>query len=120
MVALTREGRNAEEIIPSVKLAAKAFYEKHGGKTIIFARFMPIVRTFAPVVAGVAEMDYAAFLSFNVVGGIAWVSSMTLIGYGLGRAIPGIDRYIYWVIAVVILLSLIPGFVHYWKQKQRN
>jgi membrane-associated protein len=101
-------------------LAAKAFYEKHGGKTIIFARFMPIVRTFAPVVAGVAEMDYAAFLSFNVVGGIAWVSSMTLIGYGLGRAIPGIDRYIYWVIAVVILLSLIPGFVHYWKQKQRN
>jgi len=85
------------------------FYEKHGGKTIVIARFMPIVRTFAPVVAGVAEMGYRNFAIYNIVGGIAWVVSMTLGGYYLGRAVPDIERNIHYVVAVVIFLSLLPA-----------
>ena len=84
------------------------FYEKYGAKTIIIARFVPIVRTFAPTVAGVGKMRYATFLTFNVVGGVGWVASMTLAGYWLGRAIPDIERHLHWVIGIVILLSLLP------------
>lgn len=89
------------------------FYEKHGGKAIIIARFMPIVRTFAPLVAGAAGMRYSAFVFFNIVGGITWVGSMVGIGYVLGRSIPHIDRYIDIVIAAVIFFSLFPGIVGY-------
>jgi membrane-associated protein len=84
------------------------FYERHGGKTIVFARFMPIVRTFAPVVAGVADMGYRRFATYNVVGGIAWVTSMTLGGYLLGSLIPDIESRIHLVVAAVIALSLLP------------
>jgi membrane-associated protein len=84
------------------------FYEKHGGKTIVIARFMPIVRTFAPMVAGVAEMGYRKFAVYNVAGGILWVMSMTLGGYFLGQLVPDIERNIHYVIAVVIFLSLLP------------
>ena len=84
------------------------FYEKHGGKTIVIARFMPIVRTFAPMVAGVAEMGYRKFATYNVAGGILWVASMTLGGYYLGRVVPNIEQNIHYVIAVVIFLSLLP------------
>ena len=87
------------------------FYERHGGKTIILARFMPIVRTFAPVVAGAAEMGYRQFATYNVIGGIAWVLSMTLGGYYLGRAVPDIESNIHYVIAVVIGLSLLPPVI---------
>jgi membrane-associated protein len=92
-------------------MRAHAFYEKHGGKTIIIARFVPIIRTFAPVVAGVAEMDYRRFVSFNVIGGLLWVWSMCLIGFTLGSAIPDIQRNIHIVIVVVVILSLVPGIV---------
>ena len=85
------------------------FYERHGGKTIIFARFIPIVRTFAPVVAGVVEMRYAQFATYNIVGGAAWVASTLMGGYLLGRAIPDIERNIHVVVAVVIVLSLLPA-----------
>jgi membrane-associated protein len=85
------------------------FYEKHGGKTIIIARFMPMARTFAPVVAGAAEMTYARFASYNVIGGILWVTSMTLTGYLLGRLIPDIEKNIHIVVAIVIFLSLLPA-----------
>ena len=84
------------------------YYVRHGGKTIIIARFIPILRTFAPVVAGVAEMGYRAFATYNVVGGIAWVSSMTLGGYALGNLVPDIESRIHIVVAVVIGLSLMP------------
>ncbi len=84
------------------------FYEKHGGKTIVIARFMPIVRTFAPMVAGVAEMGYRKFAVYNIVGGILWVMSMTLGGYFLGQMVPDIEKNIHYVIAVVIFLSLLP------------
>ncbi len=85
------------------------FYQRHGGKTIIIARFMPIVRTFAPVVAGAAEMTYRRFAAYNVVGGVAWVASMTLTGYYLGRVVPDLEKHIHIVVAVVIFLSLLPG-----------
>jgi membrane-associated protein len=87
------------------------FYEKHGGKTIVIARFVPIIRTFAPVVAGAAEMTYRRFALYNIAGGIGWVASMTLTGYFLGRAVPDIDQHIHVVVAVVIFLSLLPGII---------
>lgn len=90
---------------------AHGFYEKHGGKTIIIARFMPIVRTFVPVVAGMAQMGYRRYTIFNVVGGVAWIWSMLLLGYFLGRYIPGIDRHVEKVIILVIILSLLPGII---------
>jgi membrane-associated protein len=91
------------------------FYEKHGGKTIVIARFMPIIRTFAPVVAGAAQMTYRRFAVYNVVGGIAWVSSMTLTGYFLGALIPNMDKHIDKVAIVIIILSLLPAVISYLK-----
>jgi membrane-associated protein len=87
------------------------FYERHGGKTIVIARFMPILRTFAPVVAGAAEMTYRNFAVYNVAGGIGWVASMTLTGYFLGQAVPDLEEHIHLVVAVVIFLSLLPGII---------
>lgn len=84
------------------------FYEKYGAKTIVIARFVPIVRTFAPTVAGVGRMDYRRFLTYNVVGGIGWVLSMTLGGFFLGRVIPDIEHQLHWVIGIIIVLSVIP------------
>ncbi|MBI2885001.1 MAG: VTT domain-containing protein [Candidatus Omnitrophica bacterium] len=95
------------------------FYETYGGKTIILARFVPIVRTFAPTVAGVGRMQYRRFLMFNVIGGVGWVCSMTLTGYLLGRMIPNLERKIHWVIIVVILVSLLP-LLNEWRQHARR
>jgi len=100
-------------------LRTHEFYEKHGGKTIIIARFMPIVRTFAPVVAGAAYMTYRHFAAFNVVGGILWVTSMTLTGYFLGRVIPDLDKQLHLVVAVVIFLSLLPGLIAWLRARSR-
>jgi membrane-associated protein len=100
--------------------AAHAFYERHGGKAIILARFMPLVRTFVPVVAGIAQMRYRRFAEFNVIGGASWVLSMTLLGFGLGNSIPNLDRHIEKVIVVVVLLSLMPGLVEYLKARRRR
>jgi membrane-associated protein len=93
--------------------AAHAFYEKHGAKTIVLARFVPIVRTFAPAVAGAAYMSYRTFVVYNIVGGILWVWSMVLAGYLLARSIPNIDEHIHIVIVIVIVLSILPGVVEY-------
>ena len=85
------------------------YYERHGGKTIIIAQFAPILRTFAPVVAGVAEMGYRRFASYNVIGAIAWIASMTVGGYTLGNMIPNIDKRIDLVVMIVIAVSLLPA-----------
>lgn len=98
---------------------AHAFYEKHGAKTIVLARFVPIVRTFAPAVAGAARMNYRTFVTYNIVGGIVWVLSTTLTGYFLGRAIPHIDRYLHFVIAVVVLLSVMPILREWFKERRK-
>jgi membrane-associated protein len=96
------------------------FYERHGGKTIVIARFMPIVRTFAPVVAGAGEMTYRRFVVYNVIGGVLWVLSMTLTGYFLASAIPDIDKRIHLVVAGVIFLSLLPGLISFLRSRAKG
>lgn len=98
-------------------LKAQAFYEKHGGKTIIIARFMPIVRTFAPVVAGVGRMRYASFLAYNVVGGVLWIWSMLITGYVLAKTVPGVAKHVEKVILVVVFLSILPGIIAWWRSR---
>ena len=96
------------------------FYAKHGGKTIVLARFVPLVRTFAPVVAGIAQMPYREFALFNVCGGILWIASTTLLGYFLGNLIPDIEKYIHYVIGAVILVSLLPVIIEVLKARARK
>jgi len=98
---------------------AHDFYKKHGGKTIILARFMPIVRTFAPVVAGMGQMNYRRFLSFNVFGGLLWVISMTFIGYYLGQ-FAWVRRNIEIVIVIVVFLSILPGILAFVRERWRK
>ncbi len=94
------------------------FFERYGAKTIVLARFIPIIRTCAPTLAGVGQMRYRTFVCFNVLGGIGWVTSMTLVGYGLGRSIPDIERYVHWVIGVVIGLSCLPLVYEWWRARR--
>jgi membrane-associated protein len=98
----------------------QAFYEKHGPKTIVMARFVPIVRTFAPAVAGAAGMHYRRFVTYNIAGGLLWVLSMILLGYFLGSQIPNIDKNIHYVIVVVIFLSFIPPIIEVLKERRRS
>jgi len=100
-------------------IRTREFYERHGGKTIVLARFIPIIRTFAPVVAGVGRMEYRRFLFYNVFGGLGWVVSLTWAGYLLGQTIPNIDRHIHLVVGVVILLSVLPIGIEWWKARSR-
>jgi len=95
----------------------QAFYEKHGGKTIVLARFIPILRTFAPTIAGIAGMGYVKFASFNVCGGILWVLSMTMLGYLLGNFIPNLDKNIDKVIILVVFISVTPILWHFIKPR---
>jgi membrane-associated protein len=97
---------------------AHEFYQKHGGAAVVLARFMPIVRTFVPVVAGIARMGYARYTLYNVIGGAAWVLSMTLIGYFLGSRFPGLVKHIELVIVAVVLLSLVPAVIA-WLRRRR-
>ena len=98
----------------------RRFYEKYGAKTIVIARFVPIVRTFAPVLAGVGRMEYRRFIFYNVAGGVGWVVSMTWAGYLLRQSIPNIGSYIHIVVPVVIVLSCIPIAVELLRERQRR
>lgn len=105
---------------PRHVLRTREFYARHGAKTIVIARFVPIIRTFAPVVAGVGEMSYRRFLFYNVAGGLGWVLSMTWAGYLLGSVVPNIDRHIHVVVIVVIVLSVIPIAVEIIRERRRQ
>jgi len=94
---------------------AHDFYERYGGKTVILARFIPIIRTFCPPVAGAAKMNYARYLTYDIFGGFLWVWSMVLAGYTLGRSVPNVEKRIHYVIAGVIVISLMPAVYHAWK-----
>lgn len=99
---------------------AEDFYHRHGGKTIIIARFIPIVRTFAPIVAGIAQMSLQQFLTYNIVGGLIWAGGVTLLGIWLGDLVPNIDRFLLPVLAIIIFLSILPGLVHMLRTPERR
>lgn len=99
---------------------ASAFYAKYGVKTIILARFVPVVRTFAPIVAGIGQMKYSTFLMYNVVGGVLWVGSMTLGGFFLGTLVPGADEYLHYIIIGIIALSFVPVVIEVVKARREN
>jgi membrane-associated protein len=98
---------------------AQEFYKRHGGKTLVIARFMPIVRTFVPVVAGLANMPIAAYTAYNVLGAVGWIWSMLLIGHFLGRVIPGIDQHIEPMILVIVALSLLPALISWRRERSK-
>ncbi len=98
-------------------IKTKEFYDKHGGSTIIITRFMPFLRTFAPIVAGIGQMKYSKFFNYNLISAFLWVLSMTLIGFFLGKSIPNIDKHIEKVIVIIVFLSLLPAILKYLKHK---
>jgi membrane-associated protein len=98
----------------------REFSARHGAKTIVIARFVPIIRTFAPVVAGVGQMAYRRFLLYNVAGGIGWVASMTFAGYVLSRTVPNIAAYMHLVVGIVIVLSVIPIGVEILRERRKR
>jgi membrane-associated protein len=102
-------------------IKTKLFYEKHGNKAIVFARFVAIVRTFAPIIAGTVGMNYRNFLIYNLIGGFFWTVSLTLLGFFLGKSLPAdtIDKYLLPVIGIVILISFIPSLIHFIKERRK-
>ena len=101
-------------------IRARNFYEKHGRKTIVLAQFMPIIRTFAPVISGVAGMKFTHFISFNILGAFLWIWSMLGIGYFLGNTIPGIDQHIEIVVIIVVFLSVLPGLISAYRARRAD
>jgi membrane-associated protein len=101
---------------PAYLLKSEEFFQKHGGKAIVLARFLPIVRTFAPVIAGVSIMHYRRFFFFNVIGAVLWAIGVTLAGYFLGSTIPGIDSYLLPIIVVILVVSVAPSAIHIWRE----
>lgn len=100
--------------------ASSKFFEKYGGQSIILARFMPAVRTFTPIMAGVGKMNYRNFFFFNLIGGATWTIGFSLAGYFLGRVIPNIDHYILPIIFLIIIISVLPGAWQAWKNYRVN
>lgn len=106
------ERKNSKLFQKDHLIKAEEFYKKHGGKTIILARFMPFIRTFAPVVAGISKMEYSSFLTYNIVGGLLWAVGLTYAGYFLGSIIPNVDKFLLPIIGAIILISIAPGIYH--------
>jgi membrane-associated protein len=98
----------------------EAFYRKHGGKTIVLARFLPAIRTFAPIVAGVGAMSYRWFLFYNIFGAVLWAIGVTTAGYFLGSVIPDVDKYLLPIIALIILVSSLPALIHFWQDYRQE
>ena len=96
------------------------FYSRHGGKAIVLARFMPVVRTFAPIVAGIGRMRYADFLFYNIIGGALWALGLTGLGYFFGSAIPDVDHYLLPIVGAIIIFSIAPPLVYAWRHKSRT
>ncbi len=94
---------------------ARLFYEKHGGKTLVLARFIPIVRTFAPILAGVGAMPFRTFFVYNIIGSVLWAVFLPLAGYGLGNLIPNAEQYIHYIVFGIIILSILPSLIHVFK-----
>jgi membrane-associated protein len=103
---------------PQHVLRSEAFYERHGGRAIFLARFVPFARTFVSTIAGISRMSYRQFASYNIAGGICWGAGITLLGFFLGHAIPSIDRYLLPVIGVIVVASVVPSAYHLWKESR--
>src|SRR3989344_9097276 len=101
-------------------IRAKNFYDKHGGKTITIARFLPVVRTFAPIVAGIGEMPYKKFLIYNILGGFLWAVCIPFAGYFLGSLIPSVDKYLFPLIVVIVLASVAPPVFHLIRERKED
>lgn len=101
-------------------IKAQQFYEKHGPKTIVLARFIPIVRTFAPIVAGVARMHYGTFALYNCIGALLWSVGLTVLAYYLGGLVENIDRYLLPIVLLIVFLSILPGIFEYWRNRQEQ
>ena len=101
-------------------IRAQKFYEKHGGKTITIARFLPFVRTFAPIVAGMGDMPYKKFLFYNIIGGFLWAVCIPFAGYFLGSTIPNVDKYLLPIIVAIIFLSIAPTAIHLILEKRHD
>jgi len=99
---------------------AQKFYEKHGGKAVTIARFLPIVRTFAPIVAGMGDMQYKRFLFFNVIGAFLWAVCVPILGFYLGNVIPGVDKYLLPILAFIIIFSVLPTVIHILRENKGN
>ena len=99
---------------------AQSFYEKHGKMAIVLARFTPIVRTFAPIVAGIGAMNYRTFLFFNIIGGFVWTFGLLIGGHYLGKLIPDVDKYLLPITVGVILLSFLPSVIHIYQERKAN
>ncbi|OGK14172.1 hypothetical protein A3A93_05125 [Candidatus Roizmanbacteria bacterium RIFCSPLOWO2_01_FULL_38_12] len=98
---------------------AQHFYEKYGKKTIVIARFMPIVRTFAPIVAGIGNMHYRTFVTYNIIGGFLWGVGVTVTGFFLGKVIPDVDKYLIPIVIVIIIASILPSVIHLIKERNK-
>lgn len=96
------------------------FYQRYGKKTIVLARFVPVVRTFAPILAGVGGMNYRTFFSYNLIGGAAWVIIFSCGGYFLGQMIPAAEHYLSLIVLGIIIFSVSPGLIHFWREKNRT
>jgi len=105
---------------PKHVVRTQRFYEKYGSKTIVIARFVPIIRTFAPVLAGVGQMRYRRFVTYNVAGGIGWVASMTGAGYVLGQTVPNISKHMHVLVIVIIVLSCVPIAVEIYRERRKT
>jgi membrane-associated protein len=104
---------------PEYVEAAEGFFEHHGAKAIVLARFVPVVRTFCPIVAGVSKMDYRTFVRYNVIGGIVWAVGFTQLGYWLGRTFPGVGDNLEIVIVVIVIFSLVPIGIEVWRHRRK-
>lgn len=114
------ERKNSKLFNKDHLVQAQKFYDKHGGKAIILARFMPVIRTFAPVVAGMADMKYQTFLTFNLVGGFLWAVGLSCAGYFLGSLIPNVDKYLLPIVGVIVIVSIAPGIMHILKERKNS
>ena len=97
----------------------RAFYERYGKKTIILARFIPIIRTFAPILAGVGKMSYQTFFSYNVLGGVIWTAGLLSAGFFLGKQFPGLDRYVTLIVGVIVIISVLPIISEFIRKKDK-